>query len=394
MQQKLPETNLNLSSNPTVESSALDHSLASYDYELPNELIAQNPAFPRDSSRLLVVNSPSTGKNTEPLHYIFRDLPDLLRAGDLLVMNNTRVLSARLYGRKSTGAEVEVLLLEERQYNCWLALVKPGKRFKHGSKIIFEAKEVGEDAENLSKTFPMPSQLTATVLETDEPTGGRLLQFDLPEGISLVQLLDVFGEIPLPPYITQTDAESEQYQTVYAKSPGAIAAPTAGLHFTPELLERLRQKGINQAFVTLHVGVGTFRPVEVEDVTTHKMHEEWIEVPAATVEQIRATQAAGGRVIAVGTTVVRSLEGAATSGELQPFCGKTDLFIYPGYKWRVVEGLITNFHLPRSSLLMLVSALIGRQRLLNIYQQAIASQYRFYSFGDAMLILPEATIVE
>jgi S-adenosylmethionine:tRNA ribosyltransferase-isomerase len=394
MQQKLPETNLNLSSNPTVESSALDHSLASYDYELPNELIAQNPAFPRDSSRLLVVNSPSTGKNTEPLHYIFRDLPDLLRAGDLLVMNNTRVLSARLYGRKSTGAEVEVLLLEERQYNCWLALVKPGKRFKHGSKIIFEAKEVGEDAENLSKTFPMPSQLTATVLETDEPTGGRLLQFDLPEEISLVQLLDVFGEIPLPPYITQTDAESEQYQTVYAKSPGAIAAPTAGLHFTPELLERLRQKGINQAFVTLHVGVGTFRPVEVEDVTTHKMHEEWIEVPAATVEQIRATQAAGGRVIAVGTTVVRSLEGAATSGELQPFCGKTDLFIYPGYKWRVVEGLITNFHLPRSSLLMLVSALIGRQRLLNIYQQAIASQYRFYSFGDAMLILPEATIVE
>jgi S-adenosylmethionine:tRNA ribosyltransferase-isomerase len=240
----------------------------------------------------------------------------------------------------------------------------------------------------------MPSQLTATVLETDEPTGGRLLQFDLPEEISLVQLLDVFGEIPLPPYITQTDAESEQYQTVYAKSPGAIAAPTAGLHFTPELLERLRQKGINQAFVTLHVGVGTFRPVEVEDVTTHKMHEEWIEVPAATVEQIRATQAAGGRVIAVGTTVVRSLEGAATSGELQPFCGKTDLFIYPGYKWRVVEGLITNFHLPRSSLLMLVSALIGRQRLLNIYQQAIASQYRFYSFGDAMLILPEATIVE
>ncbi|RUR86902.1 tRNA preQ1(34) S-adenosylmethionine ribosyltransferase-isomerase QueA [Chlorogloeopsis fritschii PCC 9212] len=394
MQQKLPETNLNLSSNPTVESSALDHSLASYDYELPNELIAQNPAFPRDSSRLLVVNSPSTGKNTEPLHYIFRDLPDLLRAGDLLVMNNTRVLSARLYGRKSTGAEVEVLLLEERQHNCWLALVKPGKRFKHGSKIIFEAKEVGEDAENLSKTFPMPSQLTATVLETDEATGGRLLQFDLPEEISLVQLLDVFGEVPLPPYITQTDAESEQYQTVYAKSPGAIAAPTAGLHFTPELLERLRQKGINQAFVTLHVGVGTFRPVEVEDVTTHKMHEEWIEVPAATVEQIRATQAAGGRVIAVGTTVVRSLEGAAVSGELQPFCGKTDLFIYPGYKWRVVEGLITNFHLPRSSLLMLVSALIGRQRLLNIYQQAIASQYRFYSFGDAMLILPEAKMVE
>ncbi|MDM9385064.1 tRNA preQ1(34) S-adenosylmethionine ribosyltransferase-isomerase QueA [Chlorogloeopsis sp. ULAP01] len=398
MQQKLPETNLNLSSNPKIESSSLDCSLAGYDYELPNELIAQNPAFPRDSSKLLVVNSPSTGKNTDPLHYIFRDLPDLLQAGDLLVINDTRVLPARLYGRKSTGAEVEVLLLEERQHNCWLALVKPGKRFKRGSKIIFEAREMEENAQTNRRgdaekeKFSVPSQLTATVLETDEATGGRLLQFDLPEEISLVQLLDVFGEVPLPPYITQTDAESEQYQTVYAKSPGAIAAPTAGLHFTPELLERLRQKGINQAFVTLHVGVGTFRPVEVEDVTTHKMHEEWIEVPAATVEQIRATQAAGGRVIAVGTTVVRSLEGAATSGELQPFCGKTDLFIYPGYKWRVVEGLITNFHLPRSSLLMLVSALIGRQRLLNIYQQAIASQYRFYSFGDAMLILPEADI--
>ncbi|NJR76284.1 MAG: tRNA preQ1(34) S-adenosylmethionine ribosyltransferase-isomerase QueA, partial [Scytonema sp. CRU_2_7] len=173
---------------------------------------------------------------------------------------------------------------------------------------------------------------------------------------------------------------------------GAVAAPTAGLHFTPELLQRLGDRGIHQAFVTLHVGVGTFRPVEVEDVKTHKMHEEWIEVPSSTVEQIRATQASGGRIIAVGTTVARALEGAAAQGELQPFCGKTDLFIYPGYQWRVVEGLITNFHLPRSSLLMLVSALIGRQRLLSIYQQAISSQYRFYSFGDAMLILPEATM--
>jgi S-adenosylmethionine:tRNA ribosyltransferase-isomerase len=385
MQQEITKTNDDSISSPTTKNLELDCSLAGYDYELPAELIAQNPAIPRDSSRLLVVNSPDVGKETAPLHYIFRDLPEILRTGDLLVMNNTRVIPARLYGQKSTGAEVEVLLLEERQHNCWLALVKPGKRFKHGSKIVFAAK-LAESGENFSPS----SNLTAIVLETDAATGGRLLQFDLPEGMSLLQVLDVFGEVPLPPYITATNAQSKQYQTVYAQTPGAVAAPTAGLHFTPELLERLRQKGINQAFVTLHVGVGTFRPVEVEDVTTHKMHEEWIEVPEATVEQIRATQAAGGRIIAVGTTVVRALEGAAIQGELQPFCGKTDLFIYPGYKWRVVEGLITNFHLPRSSLLMLVSALIGRERLLNIYQEAVASRYRFYSFGDAMLILPEA----
>lgn len=365
-----------------VEDSQLDCSLAGYDYLLPPELIAQNPVVPRDSSRLLVVNSPTTGNTTAPLHQIFRDLPEILRPGDLLVMNNTKVIPARLYGQKSTGAEVEVLLLEERQYNCWLALVKPGKRFKRGSKIIFPCRGL----ENNSST----PALTATVLDNDAPTGGRLLQFDVPEGKSLVEVLDTFGEIPLPPYITTTQAADEQYQTVYAQQPGAIAAPTAGLHFTPELLEKLRDHDINQAFVTLHVGVGTFRPVEVEDVTTHEMHEEWIEVPAATVEQIRATKAAGGRIIAVGTTVVRTLEGAAQSGELQPFCGKTNLFIYPGYQWRVVDGLITNFHLPRSSLLMLVSALIGRQRLLKIYQEAIANQYRFYSFGDAMLILPEA----
>jgi len=373
--------------------------LSGYDYELPQELIAQNPVVPRDSSRLLVVNSPSTGTNTAPLHHIFRDLPELLYPGDLLVMNNTKVMAARLYGCKSTGAEIEVLLLEERLHNCWLALVKPGKRFKAGAKIIFEARGVGEDkgdegdegdeGDGGTTSSSSPPELTATVLETDEATGGRLLQFDLPEGMSLVQLLDVFGEVPLPPYITASDAENEQYQTVYAKTPGAVAAPTAGLHFTTELLERLRDRGIHQAFITLHVGVGTFRPVEVEDIKTHKMHEEWIEVPSSTVEQIRATQASGGRIIAVGTTVVRALEGAAAKGELQPFCGKTDLFIYPGYQWRVVQGLITNFHLPRSSLLMLVSALIGRQRLLNIYQEAIASRYRFYSFGDAMLILPE-----
>lgn len=249
----------------------------------------------------------------------------------------------------------------------------------------------GDGGEFSCSSASSPSySLTATVLETDKATGGRLLQFDVPEGVSLVELLEVYGEIPLPPYINESEAGDEQYQTVYARRPGAIAAPTAGLHFTPELLDKLRDRRINQAFVTLHVGLGTFRPVEVEDVTSHQMHEEWMEVPLATVEQIRATKAAGGRVIAVGTTVVRALEGAAKSGDLQPFCGKTDLFIYPGYELRVVEGLITNFHLPRSSLLMLVSAFIGRQRLLKIYQEAIAARYRFYSFGDAMLILPEA----
>lgn len=242
---------------------------------------------------------------------------------------------------------------------------------------------------NDSAQFTM---LTATVIDVDAATGGRILKFDVPDGKPLVQVLERFGEIPLPPYITDSKAADDQYQTVYAQIPGAVAAPTAGLHFTPELLDKLEQKGINRAFITLHVGVGTFRPVEVEDVTTHTMHEEWIEVPVETVEQIRATKAAGGRIIAVGTTTVRALEGAAAEngGELQAFCGKTNLFIYPGYKWKVVEGLITNFHLPRSSLLMLVSALIGRERLLRIYEEAIASQYRFYSFGDAMLILPEA----
>ncbi|MEA5553582.1 tRNA preQ1(34) S-adenosylmethionine ribosyltransferase-isomerase QueA [Anabaena cylindrica UHCC 0172] len=360
-----------------IQGVDLDRSLSGYDYELPPELIAQNPAVPRDSSRLLVIDSPDTGKEKPALNHIFRDLLNILKPGDLLVMNNTKVIPARLYGHKSTGAEVEVLLLEEREDNCWLALVKPGKHFKLGTQIIFDG----------DKT--LGTELVATVIDRDEATGGRLLQFDVPENQSLVQVLEKFGEIPLPPYITASNSTDEQYQTVYAQAQGAIAAPTAGLHFTPELLQNLRDRSINQAFVTLHVGVGTFRPVEVDDVTTHQMHEEWIEVSAATVEQIRATQAAGGRIIAVGTTVVRALEGAAQFGDLQPYVGKVNLFIYPGFQWRVVEGLITNFHLPRSSLLMLVSALIGRKRLLKIYQQAIASQYRFYSFGDAMLILPE-----
>ncbi|MBD1216660.1 MAG: tRNA preQ1(34) S-adenosylmethionine ribosyltransferase-isomerase QueA [Aphanizomenon flos-aquae Clear-A1] len=361
----------------------LDCLLSNYDYELPPELIAQNPAVPRDSSKLLVVNSAETGKTIPPLHHIFRDLSELLKPGDLLVMNNTKVIPARLYGCRSTGAEVEVLLLEERRHNCWLALVKPGKRFKVGSEIIFTAVDDGEQQE-----------LRATVVESDPGTGGRLLQFDLPPEVPLVQVLGKFGQIPLPPYITASTAADEQYQTVYAQEQGAIAAPTAGLHFTPSLLEKMRNYGINQAFITLHVGIGTFRPVEVEDVTTHAMHKEWIEVSSDTVEQVLATRAAGGRIIAVGTTAVRALEGAAQLGALQPFVGQTNLFIYPGYKWQVVEGLITNFHLPRSSLLMLVSALIGRKRLLDLYEQAIAAQYRFYSFGDAMLILPEGKNIQ
>ena len=361
----------------------LDCLLSNYDYELPPELIAQNPAVPRDSSKLLVINSAETGKTIPPLHHIFRDLSELLKPGDLLVMNNTKVIPARLYGCRSTGAEVEVLLLEERRHNCWLALVKPGKRFKVGSEIIFTAVDDGEKQE-----------LRATVVESDPETGGRLLQFDLPPEVPLVQVLGKFGQIPLPPYITASTAADEQYQTVYAQEQGAIAAPTAGLHFTPSLLEKMRNYGINQAFITLHVGIGTFRPVEVKDVTNHVMHKEWIEVSSDTVEQVLATRAAGGRIIAVGTTAVRALEGAAQLGALQPFVGQTNLFIYPGYKWQVVEGLITNFHLPRSSLLMLVSALIGRKRLLDLYEQAIAAQYRFYSFGDAMLILPEGKNIQ
>lgn len=367
----------------TVEASAnlpdkIDKLLSSYDYELPPEQIAQNPLSQRDHSRLLVVNSLS--KHTDS---IFCDLPQLLNPGDLLILNNTQVIPARLYGHKPTGAPVELLLLEKQATHRWLALVKPGRRLKPGAKIIFEAPSTTGE-------IPPLAPLKATILERDEATGGRLIEFEASPGASLEELLEQYGQIPLPPYITDSQALPERYQTVYAKTAGAIAAPTAGLHFTPELLEQCDQAGIQQAYITLHVGVGTFRPVEVDDVTTHKMHGEWLEVPAATVQKIRETNAAGGRIIAVGTTVVRALEGAAADGELQPFVGKTQLFIYPGYQWRVVEGMITNFHLPRSSLMMLVSAMIGRQRLLDLYNKAIASEYRFYSFGDAMLILPEA----
>ncbi|MEG4801798.1 tRNA preQ1(34) S-adenosylmethionine ribosyltransferase-isomerase QueA [Microcoleus sp. ARI1-B5] len=370
----------------------IDWSLDGYDYELSPDRIAQNPAVPRDSSRLLVVDSASSHQ-----HRIFRDLPDLLEPGDLLVLNNTRVLPARLYGHKPNGPAVEILLMEERQHNCWLALVKPGKRLKLGAKIEFEPHCDDSAAAGPCCCLPqaqvLDRRLTATVIDRDEATGGRLLEFDIPTDATLAKFLDEYGHVPLPPYIENSQAAAEQYQTVYAEKPGAVAAPTAGLHFTEELFSRLEERGIEKTFVTLHVGVGTFRPVEVADVTAHQMHNEWVEVPPATVEKIRSTQARGGRIFAVGTTAVRALEGAAAaSGDfsLQPFCGQTNLFIYPGYKWRVVEGMITNFHLPRSTLMMMLSAMVGRPRLLDLYRSAIEHQYRFYSFGDAMLILPAA----
>lgn len=352
-----------------------DQLLSAYDYHLPEDRIAQNPAEPRDSARLLVLKT-----LTEHCHQVFHDLVEILQPGDLLVLNNTQVIPARLHGHKSTGTEVEILLLEEQQQNQWLSLVKPGRRLKPGNQITFTPRSQTD------------IKLNAQILASDPETRGRILQFEVSDGRSLLEVIDHFGEVPLPPYIHDTEAEADRYQTVYADRLGAVAAPTAGLHFTPELLERLKQKGIDRAFVTLHVGVGTFRPVEVENITEHQMHGEWIEVSPETVEKIRETKAKGGRVIAVGTTVVRSLEGASQSGQLEPYCGKTNLFIYPGYQWRVVDGMITNFHLPKSSLLMLVSALIGRERLLSVYQDAIDNQYRFYSFGDAMLILPEAKL--
>ena len=347
----------------------LDRLLSSYDYYLPPELIAQNPVIPRDSSRLLVVKP-----NGEVNHSVFCNLKDFLSPGDLLVLNDTRVIPARLYGKKSTGAEVEVLLVEEKSHNCWLSLVKPGKRFTLGSKIYF-----GQDK----------SLLTATVVDKDEATGGRLLQFELSDSDAFWPLLEAIGHIPFPPYVTDSQANPQQYQTIYAQNEGAIAAPTAGLHFTDDLLMKLKEFKINVAKVTLHVGIGTFRPVEIENITEHQMHQEWINIGAETILAIEATKQAGRKVIAVGTTVVRTLEGAyQTEQKLAPFQGKTDLFIYPGYKFKVIDGLITNFHLPKSSLLMLVSSLIGREKLMNIYQEAIKEKYRFYSFGDAMFITP------
>jgi S-adenosylmethionine:tRNA ribosyltransferase-isomerase len=340
--------------------------LANYLYDLPEALIAQVPVTPRDHSRLLVVEP------EDCQHRQFADLTELLQPGDLLVFNDTKVIPARLLGKKSTGANVEVLLLEAESDNIWTALVKPGRKVLVGNQLVFQA--AGQP------------DLVAEVLDRLPATGGRRLQFKVPGDRPLLEVLDHYGEIPFPPYVTDRTASIEQYQTVYARNPGSVAAPTAGLHFTPELLERLGDRGIQQAHVTLHVGIGTFRPITAETITDHTMHSEWLTVPAATAEQILATKAQGGRVVAVGTTTVRALETAAQSGEIQAYSGSTNIFIYPGYRWQVVDSLITNFHLPGSSLLLLVGAAIGRQRLLNVYETAIDRQYRFYSFGDAMFI--------
>ncbi len=349
--------------NPPVSITPEDRLTAAYDYDLPSDRIAQVPVSPRDRARLLVVSA------AEHYHSDFTQLPQWLRPGDLLVFNDTRVIPARLFGQRSTGARIEVLLLEPQPgVGRWLALVKPGKRVRVGDRIQF-SKEV-----------------EAAVEAMDIATGGRVLQFHWPQSVSFETVLDQLGEIPFPPYITERRADPEEYQTIWARHPGSVAAPTAGLHFTEELLGHLAAAGIEQGMITLSVGLGTFRPVETDRVEDHALHGEWLRVPAETVAAIQRTQAQGGRVIAVGTTVVRALETAAQGGTIQPWEGKSDLYIYPGYAWRVVQGLITNFHLPRSSLLMLVSALIGRQRLLALYREAIEQGYRFYSFGDGMLI--------
>jgi S-adenosylmethionine:tRNA ribosyltransferase-isomerase len=368
---------------PVSQDANFEESITAYDYSLPEALIAQVPMVPRDRSRLLVV------KQDTVRHQLFQDLPQLLQTGDLLVLNNTRVIPARLLGRKVNPSfpdapplAVEVFLLEPKEENHWLALVKPGRRLKPGTSIEFGPLEA-----------PL---LRAAVIETDEATRGRVLRFDvLKADLDFEGALQILGQVPLPPYIESRQSQPEQYQTVFAAAPGSVAAPTAGLHFTPELLETLQAQGIRQAYVTLHVGIGTFRPVEVERITDHTMHAECVDLSEETVRLIQETKAAGGRVIAVGTTAARSLEGVATQeGTLQPHCGKVNLFIYPGYRWKVVDGLITNFHLPKSSLLMLVSALVGRSRIMGLYEEAIAQQYRFYSFGDAMLILPEAKVAQ
>ncbi|MEO0540544.1 MAG: tRNA preQ1(34) S-adenosylmethionine ribosyltransferase-isomerase QueA [Cyanobacteria bacterium P01_A01_bin.105] len=363
-------------SSPHANPPDLDRQLAGYHYTLPPDRIAQRPAVPRDSARMLVVASA-----TDYRHSYFRDLSQFLQPGDLIIFNNTQVIPARLYGYKPTGAKIEVFLLEPRAPHQWLALVRPGKRLKPGSRLHF-----GPD--------PTHPTLTATIVATDAATNGRLITFDVPPGTTdLMALLSQLGQVPLPPYITNPEATPDQYQTIYASQPGAVAAPTAGLHFTPAVFEQLAQQGVKTAYVTLHVGLGTFRPVESAQIQQHEMHAERAELPPQTVDLIQQTKAQGHRVFAVGTTTVRTLEGVATQqGELMPFSGPVNLFIYPGYRWKVVDGLITNFHLPGSSLLMLVSSLVGRQRLMDLYEAAIAASYRFYSFGDAMLILPEATL--
>lgn len=333
-------------------------------FDLPEELIAQDPLEDRSSSRLLVLDK-ETGETS---HHIFKEVINYLNPGDCLVLNDTKVIPARLIGHKEdTGAAIEVLLLKRKENDIWETLVKPGKKCKPGTKIVF-----GEGL------------LHATVLETVED-GNRLIRFSY-EGI-FEEILDRLGEMPLPPYITHKLQDKNRYQTVYAKYEGSAAAPTAGLHFTKELLQQIEEKGIDIAYVTLHVGLGTFRPVKVDNILEHHMHSEFYQVTKEAADKINKAKKEGHRVICVGTTSCRTVESAADeNGMVKEGCDNTEIFIYPGYKFKVLDALITNFHLPESTLVMLVSALAGREHILNAYQEAIREKYRFFSFGDAMLI--------
>ncbi len=333
-------------------------------FDLPQELIAQDPLEDRSSSRLLVLDK-HTG---EISHHVFKDIVDYLKPGDCLVLNNTKVIPARLLGeREGTGAHVEVLLLKRKEADVWETLVKPGKKCKPGTRLSF-----GDGL------------LKAEVLETVEE-GNRLIRFEY-EGI-WEEVLDRLGEMPLPPYITHKLQDRNRYQTVYAKYEGSAAAPTAGLHFTRELLEQIEAKGVTIAYVTLHVGLGTFRPVKEENVLEHHMHSEYYQVPEVEAEKINAAKRNGGRIVCVGTTSCRTVESAADEqGIVHAGSGNTEIFIYPGYRFKVLDALITNFHLPESTLVMLVSALAGREHVLNAYEEAIQQKYRFFSFGDAMFI--------
>jgi len=336
-----------------------------FDYVLPEELIAQTPVEPRDHSRLLVVHRGSG----ELEHKHFYDILDYLHQGDALVINETKVIPARLLGvKEETGVPVEVLLLRRLNATDWEALVRPGRRLKPGTTCSF-----GEGL------------LRCEILDNVPEIGGRVVRF-LYEGV-FEELLDKLGEMPLPPYIHEKLEDRSRYQTVYAKNEGSAAAPTAGLHFTPELLEKVRAKGVTIVPVTLHVGLGTFRPVQVEDVDSHVMHSEWYEVTKEAADTLNAIKAAGGRLICVGTTSVRTIETVATEdGVVHPGSGDTAIFIYPGKQIKAVDALITNFHLPQSTLLMLVSAFMGREKALSVYETAVKERYRFFSFGDAMFI--------
>lgn len=338
--------------------------VADFDYDLPQELIAQHPLEPRDSSRLMVLD-----RQTQTIeHHIFHELPRFLRAGDVLVLNNTRVIPARLIGEKQeTQAKIELLLLKRLEQDIWEVLVKPGKRLKVGQWVSFGG-----------------GALTAELLEI-LPDGNRRVRFSY-QGV-FEEVLDRLGTMPLPPYITEQLDDQERYQTVYAQERGSAAAPTAGLHFTPELLSALKEQGVEIVDILLHVGLGTFRPVKVEDVDQHKMHSEYYRVTKEAAEEINRAKAEGRRVIAVGTTVIRTLETAGSTGTLQAGEGWTNIFIYPGYTFKIADALITNFHFPRSTLLMLVSAFADRDFIIRAYQLAVRERYRFYSFGDAMLII-------